>query len=127
MRAKHNNLILIYLQSKIDKLDKVHKKAKKYAVDGKTTCRDFIDGLEEGKYRVVSGTSHTTILGSSRKVMSIEKLLKDKEADATFMSFSMRTMSEIRALSPTSRNMIPVSGAHQVHRLFHICHCLVCP
>ena len=71
MRAEHNDLILIYLWSKIDKLDKVHKEAKKYAVDGKTTCRDFIDGLEE------------------------EKLLKDKEADAAFASFSICTMSEI--------------------------------
>ena len=120
-------MILMYLRSKIDKLDEVHKKAKKYAVDGKTTCRDFIDGLEEGKYRVVLGTSHATTLGSVRKVTSIEKLLEEQKTDPAFGSFCMRTASEIRALSPTSGDIIPVSDAHEVCRLFHICCAPICP
>lgn len=117
----------MYLRSKIDRLDKAHKKAKKYAVNGKTTRRDFIDGLEEGKYQVVSGTSHSTTLGSVQKVTSIEGLLEEKKADLAFGSFCTHTTSEVRALSPTSGDIIPVSDAHEVCRLFHICRAPVCP
>ena len=84
-----------------------------------TTSKDQVSCVGE-LYQILSGTNHTTVLGSKLGTKTIDQFLESKAEndDAAFNAFRSRITQVIRALSGQSD--VNVTGMHDV-RSFMSC------